>query len=128
MITQHGLTLEFDLQLVVSMAATKQDLAMKKLITGFLIALFGSFAGTPFSVAEQITLPIGEQSKKANMELPQRSMDKESVRRDFGDPREMVDAVGEPPISQWIYADYVVYFEEDWVLYSVVKHPSEKTD
>ena len=104
------------------------NLTMKKMIIGISLTLTGLFAGTPFSVAEQITLPIGEQTKKANMELPQRSMDKESVRRDFGDPQEMVDAVGEPPISHWVYADYVVYFEGDWVLYSVVKHPSEKTD
>ena len=60
------------------------------------------------------------------MELPQRNMDKESVRRDFGDPQEMVDAVGEPPISRWVYAEYVVYFEDNWVLYSVVKHPSQE--
>ena len=99
---------------------------MKKMIIGISLALSGLFAGAPFSVAEQITLPIGEQTKKADMELPKRSMDKESVRRDFGDPQEMVDAVGDPPISRWVYADYVVYFEGNWVLYSVVKHPSEE--
>lgn len=99
---------------------------MKKIIIGISLALTGLFAGTPFSVAEQITLPIGEQTKKSDMQLPRRSMDKESVRQEFGDPREMVDAVGEPPISQWVYADYIVYFEDNWVLYSVVKHPSKE--
>ena len=102
------------------------NLTMKKMIIGISLALIGLFAGAPFSVAEQITLPIGEQTKKSDMQLPRRSMDKESVRREFGDPREMVDAVGEPPISQWVYADYIVYFEDNWVLYSVVKHPSKE--
>ena len=55
-------------------------------------------------------------------------MNKQDVLRDFGDPQEITDAVGEPPISQWVYGDYVVYFEDNWVLYSVVKHPSEADD
>lgn len=96
---------------------------MNKLITGSLI-LFSLYLIAPFTTAETITLPLGEQTKKAAMALPERSMNKQDVRRDFGDPQEITDAVGEPPISQWIYADYVVYFENNWVLYSVVKHPS----
>ena len=100
---------------------------LKKMIIGISLALSGLFAGTPFSVAEQITLPIGEQTKQSGMELPQRSMDKESVRRDFGDPREMVDAVGDPP-SRWVYADYVVYFEGELGALLGGKAPSEGKD
>ena len=99
---------------------------MNKLITGSLISLFSLFLITPFTTAETITLPLGEQTNKSAMELPKRSMTKQDVLRDFGDPQEITDAVGEPPISQWVYADYIVYFENDWVLYSVVKHPSDQ--
>jgi len=97
---------------------------MNKLITGSLITLFSLFLITPVTTAETITLPLGEQTRKSDLDMPVRSMNKQDVRRDFGDPQEITDAVGEPPISQWIYADYVVYFEDNWVLYSVVKHPS----
>jgi hypothetical protein len=97
---------------------------MNKLINGILITLFNFSLMVSFSTAETISLPIGEQTKQSNMELPQRGMSKQDVIRDFGDPLEITDAVGKPPISQWLYADYVVYFENDWVLYSVVKHPS----
>jgi len=45
------------------------------------------------------------------------------VLQEFGDPEEMTSAVGEPPISQWRYDDYVVYFEGNWVIQAVVKHP-----
>ena len=99
---------------------------MNKLTTGSAITLFSLFLIAPFTTAETITLPIGEQTKQSAMDLPVRSMNKQDVLRDFGDPQEIIDAVGEPPISQWVYGDYVVYFEGNWVLYSVVKHPSDQ--
>jgi hypothetical protein len=101
---------------------------MNKLITGSLITLFSAALTAPFTTAETITLPLGEQTKQSAMDLPMRSMNKQDVLRDFGDPQEITDAVGEPAISQWVYADYVVYFEDNWVLYSVVKHPSDAED
>jgi hypothetical protein len=97
---------------------------MNRLIIGSLITLFSAALIAPFTTAEVITLPIGEQTRQSDLDMPVRSMNKQDVRRDYGDPQEITDAVGEPPISQWIYGDYVVYFEGDWVLYSVVKHPS----
>ncbi|MDG1819747.1 MAG: hypothetical protein P8H31_07925 [Porticoccaceae bacterium] len=99
---------------------------MNKLITGFLIIIASALISLQQATAETITLPLGEQTKQSAMELPKRSMNKQDVQRDFGDPQEITDAVGEPPISQWVYGDYIVYFENDWVLYSVVKHPSDK--
>lgn len=101
---------------------------MSKLICVFLITFVGAVLTVPATVAEVITLPVGEQTRLSGLDLPKRSINKDAVRRDFGDPQEMTDAVGEPPISQWVYEDYVVYFEGDWVLYSVVKHPSEADD
>ena len=97
---------------------------MNKLTSVSLITLFSASLIAPFTAAEVITLPLGEQTRQSAIDMPVRSMDKQDVLRDFGDPQEITDAVGEPPISQWVYADYVVYFEDNWVLYSVVKHPS----
>ena len=73
--------------------------------------------------AEQITLPIGEQTRQSELQLPERGMHKNSILEDFGDPQEITSAVGEPPISAWQYEDFVVYFEKKWVLHAVVKHP-----
>jgi len=101
---------------------------MNKLITGSFITAFCALLAAPFTAAEVITLPLGEQTRQSDLELPIRSMNKQDVRRDYGDPQEITDAVGEPPISQWVYADYVVYFEDNWVLYSVVKHPSDQDE
>lgn len=50
---------------------------------------------------------------------PLRGKYKAEVEQSFGAPERKVPAVGEPPISRWVYADYVVYFEGAVVLYSV---------
>lgn len=51
---------------------------------------------------------------------PTRGMSKTSVEEQFGQPEQQFDAVGEPPISRWVYADFVVFFEYDTVIHSVV--------
>jgi len=51
---------------------------------------------------------------------PTRGMSKTSVEQQFGQPEQQFDAVGEPPISRWVYADFVVFFEDNTVIHSVV--------
>jgi hypothetical protein len=46
------------------------------------------------------------------------SMDK--VRSLFGEPAETKPAVGDPPITRWIYNNFTVYFEHDRVINTVV--------
>lgn len=38
----------------------------------------------------------------------------------FGEPESRKDAVGEPPITRWVYPGYTVYFERDRVIDVVV--------
>jgi hypothetical protein len=51
---------------------------------------------------------------------PTRGMSKASVEQQFGQAEQQFDAVGEPPISRWIYSDFVVFFESNTVIHSVV--------
>ena len=97
---------------------------MKNLILALAITTLICSLSTTL-VAEQITLPIGEQTRQSELQLPERGMHKNTVLQEFGDPQEMTSAVGEPPISQWRYDDYVVYFEGNWVIQAVVKHPQQ---
>lgn len=53
--------------------------------------------------------------------MPERGTTKDSVRQRLGDPVREVPAVGDPPISRWVYDQFTVYFEYDRVLHSV-KH------
>ena len=45
------------------------------------------------------------------------SMDQ--VREKYGDPQQIMPAVGDPPITRWVYPEYTVYFEYNLVIYSV---------
>ena len=59
----------------------------------------------------------------APTDLPSRGMTMDKVQSRFGAPAQKLAAVGQPPITRWEYASYVVYFEYDHVIHSVVKHP-----
>ena len=98
---------------------------MKKTILG-IISIAAVALSLPL-VAEQITIPIGEQTRVSELTLPDRSMTKDVVRESFGDPREIKDPVGTPPITAWEYQGFVVYFEQQWVLHAVVRHPDNQT-
>jgi len=51
--------------------------------------------------------------------LPGKGMTKDSVEERFGSPVEKIEAVGEPPISRWLYGRFTVYFEYDHVIHAV---------
>jgi len=52
---------------------------------------------------------------------PTRGMSQARVESVYGAPQSREAAVGEPPISSWHYADFVVYFEFDKVIHAVSK-------
>lgn len=56
---------------------------------------------------------------------PAHGMTMAQVRSQFGEPAQTLDAVGEPPITRWVYEDYTVYFEHEYVLHAVV-HPPKR--
>lgn len=93
--------------------------------TSFLHALCWALllgASLP-ALADQVTVPVGQQAGANEAgEVPRNGMNKEQVEERFGSPQARRAAVGDPPISSWEYEHYVVYFEGDTVLRSVVKH------
>jgi hypothetical protein len=52
---------------------------------------------------------------------PTRGMSMDRVEARFGAPITRVNAVGEPPITRWEYADFTVYFEHRLVIHAVQK-------
>ena len=52
---------------------------------------------------------------------PTRGMSQATVEANYGAPQSTRAAVGDPPISRWEYADFVVFFEYDKVIHSVTK-------
>ncbi len=53
-------------------------------------------------------------------DMPSRGMTKSRVRERLGEPGNRVPPVGDPPISSWVYDEFIVYFEHDRVLHSVI--------
>lgn len=72
--------------------------------------------------ADQIKIPLGSQSAELNnISRPTLGMSKARVQQQYGQPIKENPAVGKPPISSWEYAHFIVYFEYDHVIDSVLK-------
>ena len=73
--------------------------------------------------AQTIQIPVGQQAQdKQSIARPRAGMKQDQVRNTFGNPVEWTNPVGEPPISKWIYQDFIVVFEYDQVLHSLLVH------
>lgn len=55
------------------------------------------------------------------LDFPRRGMTEDKVKNELGRPTEIKSAIGQPPISQWVYDDRIVYFEYAKVLHVVAK-------
>lgn len=76
-------------------------------------------------------LKIGDQAPVVVQggDRPQRGMSQAQVEARFGAPEGREAPVGEPPISRWIYPEYTVYFEHQYVLHAVdhAQQPAQGT-
>ncbi len=70
--------------------------------------------------ADAVVIPLLEQGDHA-LPIPHNSQTKEQVKQKFGEPQQKIAAVGNPPISRWVYEKYTVFFENDLVLHTVLK-------
>ena len=51
---------------------------------------------------------------------PTRGMSMKAVAQHYGQPASKSATVGEPPITKWTYPEFVVFFEYNTVIHSVV--------
>ena len=70
--------------------------------------------------AETIAIDNGIAVKESDVATPARGMTMDQVATKFGAPTTKVPAVGKPPISRWEYPGFIVYFEAEHVIHSVV--------
>ena len=87
----------------------------------FGLALVG-LAGTPTVFAQNLEM-TQPPAATTNVAAPGRGMTMGQVEKQFGAPSERHAAVGQPPITRWVYPDKVVYFEYDHVVHAVLVHP-----
>ena len=70
--------------------------------------------------ADMVAVDNGIAVKESDVATPSRGMSMGQVASKFGAPVTKVPAVGKPPISRWEYPGFVVYFEGEHVIHSVV--------
>src|ERR1700730_3209950 len=77
--------------------------------------------------AETIAVEKGIAVKESEVATPARGMTMDQVATKFGAPVSKTPAVGNPPISRWEYPGFVVYFEHEHVVHSVVANSTHKS-
>src|SRR5208282_5047281 len=91
----------------------------RTLLLAAVLAL--GFAGlAESSRADVIATDTGITVKESDVAAPHRGMTMDQVASKFGEPVTKVPAVGKPPISRWEDPGFVVYFEHEHVIHSVV--------
>ena len=92
----------------------------KTVLAAFEIAC-GLLAGPSMAQNLQMAEP---PAAEARAELPTRGMTMAQVEARFGAPTQRYDAVGQPPITRWVYPAFVVYFEYQHVVHTVAVRPA----
>jgi hypothetical protein len=83
----------------------------------------GGLAGEKITTqGDVIKVPVGQQAdSNQHMQRPTIGMNQEQVEKQFGAPLSKKTPTGTPPITRWEYDMFVVYFESNIVIHSVIK-------
>ncbi|MBB3168499.1 phosphodiesterase [Simiduia aestuariiviva] len=71
--------------------------------------------------ADELQIPVGQQGIDG-LELPSKGMTMAQVETAFGEAPKRHPARGQPPITRWEYSNFMVYFEGEHVIHSVLRH------
>ncbi|MDO6746153.1 hypothetical protein [Gilvimarinus sp. 1_MG-2023] len=100
---------------------------MKHRYSALLLSLIATFITSTNVSADVVEIPIGQQTEQAELKTPTTGQTKDTVEQAFGEPEYKSGPTGEPAIYRWEYSDFVVYFEDNWVIHSVVKFTPKLT-
>ncbi|VAX14470.1 hypothetical protein MNBD_GAMMA24-2309 [hydrothermal vent metagenome] len=98
---------------------------MRRLLKLFIVSalVFGPFLNS----VRADTLNMPQKTKKPvenySIKLPGRGMTMAEVEKRFGPPGKKMPEVGSPPITRWVYEDFIVYFEYQYVIHAVATPP-----
>jgi hypothetical protein len=88
----------------------------KTLLSLIYLSLTLSFYGS--SHAEQVNIP-GHSAVDGSFEMPQRGDSMDTIRVKFGNPNKELFPVGNPPITQWEYDGFIVFFEHQYAIHAI---------
>jgi hypothetical protein len=84
--------------------------------TLYTLAIAALLAAIPVAGADVLII---DRLQEASTEMPPRGMTMDLVQSRFGPPQARSGPVGEPPITRWDYANFVVVFEHRHVIHSI---------
>jgi hypothetical protein len=64
----------------------------------------------------------GEVLEVKTVDTPRRGASMDKVKKLLGEPLSISGAVGDPPITTWVYADRIIYFEYSSVIHVVARN------
>jgi hypothetical protein len=93
------------------------------------IVVLAVFAGAAPIVAQADNLLMQRVQQENGMNLPKKGMSMAEVERKFGAPTTRLDPRGgdtakHPVIHRWEYPGYIVYFERNHVVHTVLNTPA----
>ena len=92
---------------------------MNKTLKPFIVGASLLLSSAVF--ADTVAIPIGQQgAAHQNEARPRGGMSMSQVSSQYGSPAQQLPAVGDPPISRWVYSHFTVYFEHDRVIHTVL--------
>jgi hypothetical protein len=97
--------------------------------TGGLAMLAAIALGTPTLARAGDNLLIKRVQQEQGMNLPTRGMTMAQVEKRYGAPQRKLQPRGgdtkkHPVINRWDYSNFIVYFEHDHVIHSVLNTPA----
>lgn len=97
--------------------------------TGGLAMLAAIAFGAPMAVHAGDSLLIHRVQQEQGMNLPTRGMTMAQVEKNYGAPHRKLQPRGgdtkkHPVINRWDYSNFIVYFEHDHVIHSVLNTPA----
>jgi len=74
------------------------------------------------AAADELRMSVKEQAQRsAQADLPRNGLSQSSVENRWGQPQTVSGPVGEPPIYQWHYENFIVFFENNRVIHTVLR-------
>ena len=94
---------------------------MLPLVTAISLSLATTLQAETLEMPTESAAPVSAPAAPVyTVTLPGRGMNMTQVEEKFGPPLQKLPEVGDPPIIRWIYSDYTVYFEYEFVINSIL--------
>ena len=84
----------------------------------YLLLLASGILMQAANAGDKLVIP-GHVATAETQPLPHRGISMDKVLSQFGEPDERYGPVGEPPITEWVYGSFRVYFEHQTVLHAI---------